>query len=98
MTWLHSNIQEVKNPKNMTANKKHPNNSITICKHDHPCSYTSLLSMQYNNIDSHYIHINEKYRHQVISLLPVLSEKYTRVHFSLRLHMKLFYNLLFIKQ
>ena len=47
-------------------------------------SYTALLSMQYNNIDTHYMHINEKYRHQVISLLPVLSEKYTHVLFSLR--------------
>ena len=37
MAWLHSNIQEVKNPKNMTANKKHPNNSITICNHNQPC-------------------------------------------------------------
>ena len=37
MTWLHSNTQEVKNPKNMIANKRHNNNSITICNHDRLC-------------------------------------------------------------
>ena len=61
-------------------------------------SYTALLSTQYNNIDSHYIHMNEKYRLRVIALLPVLSEKYTCVLFSLRFYMKLFYNPLFVKQ
>ena len=45
-------------------------------------SYTVLLSMQHNNTDRHYIHIYEKYRHWVISLLPVLSEKYSYVLFS----------------
>ena len=49
-------------------------------------SYTALLSMQYNNTDSCYIHIHEKYRHQIISLLPVLSEKYTHVLFSLKFY------------
>ena len=47
-------------------------------------SYTTLLSMQHNNTDSCYVHIYETYRHQVISLLPVLSEKYTHVLFSLK--------------
>ena len=45
-------------------------------------SYTILLSMQHNNTDPCYIHIYEKDRHWVISLLPVLSEKYTYVLFS----------------
>ena len=47
-------------------------------------SYTVLLSMQHDNTDPHYTHTYEKYRHQVISLLPVLSEKYTHVLFSLK--------------
>ena len=55
--------------------------------------YTVLLSMQHNNTDPHYIHIYEKYRHWVISLLPVLSEKYTCVLFS-TLKLKLIYEVI----
>ena len=45
--------------------------------------YTVLPPTQHNNTDPHYVHnIFEKYRHWVISLLPVLSEKYNDVHFS----------------
>ena len=42
MIWLHSNTQEVKNPKNMITNKKHRNNSITTHNHNHPCINAKL--------------------------------------------------------
>ena len=66
--------------------------------------YTVSPPMQHNNTDPHYVHVYEKYRHRVISLLTVLSEKYTYVLFSIlsdiknfNIYMKLFYSLLFFK-
>ena len=55
-------------------------------------SYTILIFMQHNNTDPCYIHVYEKYRCWVISLLPVLSEKYTYVLFS-TLKLKLIYEI-----
>ena len=52
--------------------------------------YTISLPMQHNNTDPCYIHIYKKYSHQVMSLLPVLSEKYTYVLFSILNDIKIF--------
>ena len=64
---------------------KHYNNNTTIHNHDCPCINVIICCITaHNNINLHYTYnVHNKYRYRVISLLPVLSEKYIYLLFSI---------------